>query len=164
MRYLLGRRPGTVWPWVAIGLLLEVAFLSSCGSSSEAQPMLPERTIPPDATFVEAPQPKELATIHPKLDSTLNQLLEAYDHGGMAEAQAFAETRGMVLQGQGVQVIIVTSPDAVDGLAEAIEPQGGEVQGHFEGQVQALVPIEALASLAELPEVQRIREPQRVVP
>jgi hypothetical protein len=70
----------------------------------------------------------------------------------------------MVLEGQGVQVIIVTSPDAVDELAEAIGSQGGEVQGHFEGQVQALVPIEALASLAELPEVQRIREPQRVVP
>jgi hypothetical protein len=157
-------RLGTVWLWTAVGPLLAVAVLSSCGSRSNAQPMLPERTIAPEATLVEAPPPKEPITVHPKLDSSLNQLLEAYDRGGMAEAQAFAETRGMVLKGQGVQVIIVTTPEKVDGLVEAIESQSGEAQGHYEGQVQALVPIEALASLAELPEVQRIREPQRAVP
>lgn len=164
MRYLLGMRLGTVWPWTAIGLLLAVVVVSSCGSISKAQSMPPELTIVPDATLVEASRPKESVTIHPKLDSTLNQLLEAYDRGGTARAQAFAETRGMVLEGQGVQVIIVTTPDKVDGLTEAIESQGGEAQGHYEGQVQALVPIGALASLADLPEVQRIREPQRAVP
>lgn len=176
------------WLWIAIGLLLVVGFLSSCGPSSEGgtilpqqpvppdvtsagglQPkepgvMLPQQTILPDATFVEGPRPEESLTIHPKLDSTLNQLMQAYDDQGMAGAQAFSETRGMVLEGQRVQVNIVTTPEAVDGLTEAIEGQGGEVQGHYKGLVQALVPIEALVSLAELPEVQQIREPQRAVP
>ena len=38
------------------------------------------------------------------------------------------------------------------------------MQGHYKGLVQALVPIDALVSLAELPDVQQIREPQRAVP
>jgi hypothetical protein len=152
------------WLWTAIGLLLVVGFLSSCGPSSEGGTILPQQTIPPDATFVEGPRPKESLTIHPKLDSTLNQLMQAYDGQGMAGAQTFAATRGMVLEDRRVQVSIVTIPDAVDGLAEVIEDQGGEVQGYYKGLVQALVPIEALVSLAELPEVQQIREPQRAVP
>jgi hypothetical protein len=188
MRGFLGVRAGTVWPCPAIALLLVVGLLLSCGPSSETEPLPPQQTIPPDATsagglrseepgtklpqqtippdtvFVEEPQPKEQITIHPKLDSTLNQLLQAYDGQDMAAAQAFAETHGMVLEGQRVQVNIVTTPDAVDGLTEAIESQGGGVQGHYKGLVQALVPIEALVSLAERPEVQQIREPQRAAP
>jgi hypothetical protein len=157
-------RSRAVWPWTTIGLVCAVALLSSCGLSSEAGPNLPEQTIPPDATLVEAPRSQEPVTVHPKLDSTINQLLEAYDGEGMAGAQAFAEVRGLVLEGRSVQVVIVTTPDAVDGLAEAVASQGGEVQGHYEGLMEALVPIEALVSLAELPEVQQIREPQRAVP
>jgi len=188
MRCFLGVRAGTVWVWTAIALLQVVGFLSSCGPSSEAEPMLPQQTIspdaqpvgglkaeepgptlpqqaiPPDAMFIEEPRPKEQVAIHPKLDSTLNQLLQAYDGQGIAGAQAFAETHGMVLEGQRVQVSVFTIPEAVDGLTEAIEGLGGEVQGHYKGLVQALVPIEALVSLAELPEVQQIREPQRAVP
>lgn len=180
-RYSLGVRAGTLWPWTAIVLLLAVGFLPSCGPSSEQTvppdatsagglqagepgPTLPQQAIPPDATFAEEPRPKEQVTLHPKLDSTLNQLLQAYDGQDMAGARAFAESHGMVLEGQRVQVTIVTTPDAVDGLTEAIESHGGEVQGHYKGQIQALVPIEALVSVAELPEVQQIREPQRAVP
>jgi hypothetical protein len=155
---------GAVRPWTAIGLVLVVAVLLSCSSSSKAEPTLPELTIPTDATLVEATQPQESATVILKLDSVLNQLLEVYNGQGVAGAQAFAETRGLALEGQSVQVIIFTTLDAVEGLTEAIESQGGQVQGHHEGQVQALVPIGALASLAELPEVQQIREPQRAVP
>lgn len=132
--------------------------------AEEAAPALPQQEIPPDATFAEGPRPVEQLAIHVKLDSTLNRLLQAYDDQGIAGAQAFAETHGMVLEGQRVQVSVVTIPEAVDGLTEAIKDRGGEVQGHYKGLVQALVPIKALVSLAELPEVQQIREPQRAVP
>jgi hypothetical protein len=58
------------------------------------------------------------------------------------------------VEGPRIQVVIVTTPDAADGLTEAVASQGGEAQGHFQGLVRALMPIEALALFAELPEVQ----------
>jgi hypothetical protein len=167
----VGSWPGLVSLCGTIGLVLVAAWLSSCGMSSEAGTMLPEQPIPPEGTLVEAPRTGEPAAMHPKLDSSLNQLLDAYQREGMAGAQAFAETRGLVLDGQRVQVVLVMAPESVEGLTEAVEElteavagEGGEVQGHYEGLLEALVPIEALASLAELPEVQQIREPQRAVP
>ena len=106
------------------------------------------------------PLPKEG---NPKLGSSLNQLVEAYDRGGLAEAQAFARTRGMVLRDDRVQVEVVAAGEAMSDLIEAVEAVGGEYQGHYETLLQALVPIVALESLAERPDVQVIREPQRAV-
>ena len=106
------------------------------------------------------PLPKEG---NPKLGSSLNQLLEAYRSGGLAEAQAFAKTREMVLRDDRVQVEVVAAREAMSDLREAVEAVGGEYQGHYETLLQALVPIGALESLAERADVQVIREPQRAV-
>jgi hypothetical protein len=101
---------------------------------------------------------------NPKLGSSLNQLLDAYQRGGLAEAQAFAETHRMVLEDGRVQVVIVTTPEAVSDLQEAVATLGGEVQGHYETMLQALVPLEALETLARRPDVDVIREPRRAGP
>ena len=69
----------------------------------------------------------------------------------------------MVLDDNCVQVEVVTSTGAMSDLITAIEAVGGEYQGHYEAMVQALVPIDALESLAQRPDVQAIREPQRAV-
>lgn len=164
MRHLRGLRSGIARLSTAFGLLLAVAFLSSCGSSSKAEPILPEVTIPPEATFEEPPRPTDSVTGHPKLDSTLNQLLAAYADQGPAGAQNFAEARGLVLDGQKVEVTLIVTPDAVDRITEAVASLGGVVQGHYQQRVEALVPIDGLVSIAELAEVQQIREPQRAVP
>ncbi|MBC8445900.1 MAG: S8 family serine peptidase [Chloroflexi bacterium] len=101
---------------------------------------------------------------NPKLESSLNQLLEAYRREGLAKAQAFAETHMMVLDDDRVQVVIETTQEAMSDLKETIEALGGEYQTRYETLLQALVPIDALESLAGRPDVQRVREPRRPMP
>jgi hypothetical protein len=103
------------------------------------------------------------AEFNPKLDSALNQLLEIQRTDGKPGARAFAESRQMVLEGDRVQVILVTEPAAIPGLAQSIVGLGGETQGHYEGQLQGLVPIDALEPLADRSEVHVIRDPSRAV-
>jgi hypothetical protein len=101
---------------------------------------------------------------HPKLESSLNQLLEAYHRGGLAEAQAFATMHMMVIEGDRVQVeVMATEEAAIPGLKETVETVGGEYQGHYKTLLQALIPIDDLESLAERPGVQVVRLPQRAV-
>lgn len=102
---------------------------------------------------------------NPKLESSLNQLLEAYKQGGLAEAQAFAETRQIELKDGRVQVeIVATTTEAIADLREAIEALGGEYQSHYGNLLQALVPVDALETLAQRPDVEVIREPRRAGP
>jgi hypothetical protein len=100
---------------------------------------------------------------HPKLGSSLNQLPKAYRRGGLAEAQAFAETHMMVLDGDRVQVEVLAAPEAMSTLRKAIEALGGEYQGHYKTLLQAVVSISALESLAEREEVWLICEPVRAL-
>jgi hypothetical protein len=159
----LGESSGGTWLWRSIGLLLASGFfLSGCLVATE-EPTPPETTFPVD-DLVEVQETKSPVITNPKLDSSLNQLLDAYRNDGMAEAQSFASAHGMVLKGDSVQVVIVTAPQAIDKLTETVISLGGEVQSYYKGQLQALVPIDSLESLAEQEDVQRIREPSRPIP
>jgi hypothetical protein len=130
--------------------------------------MVYEETMPPITTTVGtemAPQEIERPSNgHPKLESSLNQLLEAYHREGLAEAQAFATMHMVVIEGGRVQVeVMATEEAAIPGLKETIETVGGEYQGHYETLLQVLIPIDDLESLAERPDVQVVRLPQRAV-
>ena len=148
--------------WRSIGLILTVGFLLSGCMVGTEEPAPPEMTLPVD-DLVEVQETKPPVITNPKLDSSLNQLLDAYRNDGMAEAQSFATTHGMVLEGDRVQVVIVTTSQAIDKLTETVTSLGGEVQGHYEGYLQALVPIDSLESLAEQQLVQLIREPSQPI-
>ena len=79
--------------WRSIGLLLASGFfLSGCMVTTE-EPAPPETTLPVD-DLVEVQETKSPVITNPKLDSSLNQLLDAYHNDGMAEAQSFATTHG----------------------------------------------------------------------
>jgi hypothetical protein len=156
-------------------------------TASDVQDMI---ITPPAASSAEAPEPGEMIVYgettplitktvgtamtpqeierpskgHPKLESSLNQLLEAYRRGGLAEAQAFARMHMMVIEGDRVQVeVMATEEAAIPGLKETVETVGGEYQGHQKTLLQVLVPIGAMESLAERPDVQVVRLPQRPV-
>jgi phosphoenolpyruvate-protein kinase (PTS system EI component) len=163
-----------------LGVLLIVGvliFLSACSPTKTVPGDVPQRgeagavsieTVTPVTTTVDSAMitPQEIerpSKGNPKLESSLNQLLEAYHRKGLAEAQAFAAMHMMVLDDNRVQVEVVTSTAAMSDLIAAIEAAGGEYQSHYETVVQALVPIDALESLAQRPDVQAIREPQRAV-
>lgn len=116
------------------------------------------------ATMVSPQEVERPSKGNPKLGSSLNQLLEAYQRGGLAEAQTFAEMHRMMLDDGRVQVEVIVAREAVSDLREAIEALGGEYQGHYETLLQALVPLDALESLAGRPDVEVIREPRRAGP
>jgi hypothetical protein len=126
-----------------------------------------EATIPIPASvedMVESRETERPPAGNPKLDSALNQLLEAYEQGGLAGARAFAGTRGIVLGNDRVQVEVILCQGAAGDLREAVEAVGGEYQGHYETLLQALVPLTALESLAQRPDVEMIRLPRRAGP
>ena len=101
---------------------------------------------------------------NPKIDTLLNQLLEAYHRGGLAEAQDFATRHGIVLEEDLVQVELIAAEEtAILSLEETIKTVGGKYQGHYQALIQALVPIETLETLAERSDVQAIRLPRRPV-
>jgi len=163
-----------------MGMLLVMGvpiFQLACSPTQTVSPAAPQgseagassvETVPLITTTVDAatiaPQGVERPSKgNPKLDSSLNQLLEAYCQGGTAEAQAFATMHMMVLDDNRVQVEVITSAEATSDLIAAIEAVGGEYQSHYETAVLALVPIDALESLAQRSDVQSIREPQRAI-
>jgi hypothetical protein len=155
---------GRTWLWRSTGLILTVGILLSGSMVGAGEPTPPpEITLPVDA-LVEMQGAKPPVVTNPKLDSSLNQLLNIHQNIGITRSQTFAAMHGMVLEGDRVQVVIVTTPQAIDELTETVISLGGEVQGHYEGRLQALVPIDSLESLAEQEYVLRIREPSRPIP
>ena len=155
---------GRAWLWRSIGLILTVGFLLSGSMVGAGEPTPPPETTIPDNGLVEVQEIKAPAITNTKLDSSLNQLLDIHRNKGITKSQTFGTTHGMVLEGDSVQVVIVTTPQAVDKLTETVIILGGEVQSHYKGQLQALVPIETLESLAEQQDVQRIHEPSQPIP
>jgi hypothetical protein len=101
---------------------------------------------------------------NPKIETLLNQLLEVYHRGGLAEAQDFATRHGIVLEEDLVQVeLIAVEETAILSLEKTIKTVGGKYQGHYQTLIQALLPIDALETLAERSDVQAIRLPRRPV-
>jgi hypothetical protein len=130
------------------------------GGSVETRIPIPETV----EAVVESQEVEQPPAGNSKLDSALNQLLESYRQEGLAGAQTFAETRGIVLDDGCVQVEVLVVQGMVDELREAIETADGEYQGHYETLLQALVPLTALESLAQRPDVEMIRLPRRAGP
>jgi len=100
----------------------------------------------------------------PKLESSLNRIWEAHLQEGLAGAETFAESQNMVLKDDMVQVTIITSEDSITQIQEAVKAEGGENQLHYKNLLQTFVPIGALKTLAEWPDIQYVREPQRAIP
>jgi hypothetical protein len=143
------REPSRVWLWVSLFLATGLALAGCAAGPTSA------------ATEVESVEQATDAepSSNPKLDSSLNQLLDAHRQGGMDEAQAFAQGHGLALEADSVWVIVITAPDKVEALTDVIVGAGGQVRGHYEGHIEALIPIDELVALAGRPEVELIQQP-----
>lgn len=152
-----------------------IACLSACVPTPESQPETPDgeapgsadETIPAVTVTVATEVTNEWERTpggNPRLESSLAQLLDTYQKDGLAEAKAFAKAHQIVLENGRVQVVIVTTPEAIADIRQEIDTLGGEYEGHSQNLMQALVPLDALETLAQRPEIKMIRVPRRANP
>ena len=123
--------PGGDFFWRLGGPFSIIIFLvSSCFAGSDEQKLSDLPTL--KNGFIEVQEISTRKSSNPKLDSTLNQLLEIYHGDGIAEAQIFAKTRGSILEDELVQVVIVVNPMEVEKLTEIITNLGGGCKATME--------------------------------
>jgi hypothetical protein len=114
----------------------------------------------------------QLKSKNPKLSSSLNQLLSAYQFGGESRMNAFAKERSMELNNNLIQVVIEVTADSHQPLAQEILEDlklrilevGGRFELDFRNLLQVLLPVHALEEVANWPEIKFIREPFRPHP
>jgi Subtilase family/CARDB len=114
----------------------------------------------------------QLKSKNPKLSSSLNQLLSAYQSGGEPRMKAFAKEQIMELNKNLIQVVIEVTADPHEPLANElfenlklrIVEVGGRFELDFNNLLQVLLPIHALEEVANWPEIKFIREPFRPHP
>lgn len=94
---------------------------------------------------------------NPKLDSPLNQLVQAEREG---EAASFAEQSGIGLVNGGVRVIIECVPAQVDAAMVATSNAGAKLEASHDNLLQVVVPITSLTTLADVASIHFIRLPQ----
>jgi len=131
---------------------------------------------------------------HPKMESSLYQLMEIYFTQGIGEAKEFAKQRGINIQGDLVRVVAEAKspgtgekPDAAsygrsshlgrirgqrDDLQEGllhsasrqIEAFGGRIEITHRRLLQSVVPLYALQEVADLSAVSYLRLPRKAIP
>ncbi|RZB38000.1 MAG: hypothetical protein SRB2_00346 [Desulfobacteraceae bacterium Eth-SRB2] len=114
----------------------------------------------------------QLKSGNPKLSSSLNQLLSAYQFGGEPRMNALAKEKSIKLNKDLIQVVIEVTADTRQPLAQEILEDlklrilevGGEFELDFNNLLQVLLPVHALEEVANWPEIKFIREPFRPHP
>mgnify|MGYP005838269891 CR=1 FL=1 len=164
------RLPARIFPLttLTIAAFLGGVFVAAPASADRlsASPVLDPTPSPP--TRAEAalslPAQPPLKKAHPKLDTALTKLSDAYARGGIAEARAAASRLALDLPQDRVRVII----EAVEGREAALRGParglGATIEGESATLVQALVPPQALKALAALDSVALVRRPLVALP
>ncbi len=133
---------------IMLFILLLLLTTVGCQEQSEPAPTL-------------SPMPNTLSPTlpekgNPKLDSQLNQLIQAEKLG---EAASFAEQSNIELVDGDVRVVVECLPDQVDA---AVKTAGavGIVETSYRNLLQVVVPITSLTTLADAESIHFIRLPQ----
>ena len=98
---------------------------------------------------------------NPKLDSQLNQLVDAEEHG---EAASFAAQSDIELVDGAVRVIIECLPGQLEAATEAATNAGAKLETSYDNLLQVVVPITNLTTLADAASIHFIRLPQHPLP
>ena len=100
-----------------------------------------------------------IAKGNPKLESTLDQLVQAYRTGGLSNATEFAADHGGQISGNSVLVIAQAQADQAEELATAAISLGVSVEKTYGNLVQLRCSIALLEAVANLPSAQFVRQP-----
>jgi len=137
---------------LTVVIILSLLMIIGCQVESE-----PAKT-PSSASS--SPIPKSPEKGNPKLDSQLNQLIQAENLGN---AEAFAQQSNIELVYGAVRVIIECFPGQLESATEAATNAGAELETRYDNLLQALAPIASLTTLANEESIRFIRLPQQPV-
>jgi hypothetical protein len=107
----------------------------------------------------EAPELKQLTAAEKKLDQGLIEWVRAYKKDGETGAKDYAAKHAMALEegGMGVKILGNFDPASaaarMPALAAKVKELGGTVRTSFENSVFVVIPVKAVAQLAELDDV-----------
>jgi hypothetical protein len=101
---------------------------------------------------------------NPKLESVLNQLVDAGQTKGPTAITTFAEQRAIDLVDNRVKVVIEAMPGEVDAAREAAIALGAEVEASYENLMRVVVPVYALTDLVNNPSIRFVRQPRKPEP
>jgi len=142
---------------ISIGILILIVLLSLSilvGCQHQPEPAPTPSSIP------NSPTPTLPEKGNPKLDSQLNQLIQAERLG---DAASFAEQSNIELVDGNVRVIVESLPGQVDAAVEAASALG-MIETSYDNLLQVIVPIANLTVLANESSVRLVRLPQYPLP
>jgi len=105
---------------------------------------------------------------NPRMEYVLYKLMETYLTQGMEEAREFARQRSIDMEGDFVRVVLASETGSaseaetnmkVSLVKSQVESLGGKVETSYRQLVQSVVPLQALAALADLQGVRYLRLP-----
>ena len=110
--------------------------------------------------------------VHPKLDGALNRVYNLYLAKGLSGAKELVARRGMIdMEGDMIRAVAVgrtrgfrTGDFGAARIKADILRLGGRVETSYNELVQCLIPINALAAIADLPEIDLLRLPLKPRP
>jgi L-aminopeptidase/D-esterase-like protein len=130
--------------------------------ATESPPTTPQ----PDQGYTELPPPPPPPARpehwHPKLESDLNQLVDAEEQGN-TEILAMAANLGLTTD-EGVRVAIACEPGQAEAVAEVAVKLGAKVVCIYHDDIDAFVPINKLTTLADEESIRSIRLPVYAAP
>ena len=97
----------------------------------------------------------------PKLDSRLSGLVA--DGTGL-KPQEYTKENGIELNGDRVRVIIECAPDKLAGVSTSATALGANIETSYAGLLQVSIPVSALTTLSDLPDVRFVHLPEVFMP
>jgi hypothetical protein len=153
---------------ITIILLLVGATLCAvpaCGPDKDTTDSPPTNP-PPEPSSTELPPPPPPPARpehwHQKLDSAINQLIDAEEQGN-TEILAMAAKIGLTTD-EGVRVAIACEPGQAEAVAEVAVKLGAKVHCVYHDDIDAFVPINKLTTLADEESIRSIRLPVYAAP
>ena len=157
---------------ISMGLLLVAVFLgglaiavgeTAVSPASASENPFPVVEMPPEAQYapIHLLNGETIIPAHPKMDSSLANLTTA---DSPQEVEEIAGDSGLRLEGDQVQIQVVTSPEILETTTRAIKAAGGSVTGQYDDGtlLQAWAPITQLNTLAQDTAVRYIRQPAQL--
>ncbi|HUT14682.1 MAG TPA: DNRLRE domain-containing protein, partial [Anaerolineae bacterium] len=139
---------------IALLLLFTMPCTTTARKTEESYTLLPPGHVSPSI-------PEAKPGAHPKMESSLYQLVGLVGEGHWDQAEAYARACDVTLQDRRVRVVLEGDSGTIAALASAARAKGLIVEAMYRNRVQVLAPVASLVDVAGLPSVHHVRLPYR---